>query len=364
MEKNENFIDDPGMLLARKIDQGVVVKKSTGLYTVFSEGKLIPCVISSRLRKQLIYPTADPHSLSHVVRAVKAIEHIDPVAIGDEVTWLDARDGSGMIMEVLPRRSVFTRRTSVPMPGAHPFEQVIVANVDQVVPVFAAAQPEPKWNMLDRYLVSAESLNLPSLICINKLDLIERDEPLRDPLMEIVREYRQIGYPVILVSAVTGEGLDELSANLSGKLSVLVGKSGVGKTSLLNALQPGLGLRVNAVSQITGKGKHTTTHLEMFSLGRTCPERSDRNGFGDAGAIVDTPGVREFGPWDVAEDDLALYYPEMRPFVGTCKFGLDCRHDEEPGCAIRRAVMAGQVSPRRYQSLITMQEAGGRVLPG
>jgi ribosome biogenesis GTPase len=137
---------------------------------------------------------------------------------------------------------------------------------------------------------------------------------------------------------------------LSGKLSVLVGKSGVGKTSLLNALQPGLGLRVNAVSQVTGKGKHTTTHLEMFSL--------SGNGFNGAGAIVDTPGVREFGPWNVDEEDLALFFPEMRPFVGRCKFGLDCRHDEEPGCAIRKAVLAGQVSPRRYHNLLTLQESG------
>jgi ribosome biogenesis GTPase len=116
----------------------------------------------------------------------------------------------------------------------------------------------------------------------------------------------------------------------------------VGKSSLLNALEPGLGLRVSAVSEYTGKGRHTTTHLEMFMLEY-------------GGAIIDTPGVREFGLWDVAEDDLALFYPEMRPYVGRCRFGLDCRHDEEPGCAIRKAVMDGQISPRRYQSYLRLQ---------
>ncbi len=351
MENINTIIDDDlGGIPSRNTDQGIVIRKSTGMYTVLASGRQIPCAISNRLRKRLIYPTADPNSLRPVVREVKEIEHVDPVAIGDEVLWLDAKDGSGMILEILPRRSVFTRRTSVPMPGAHPFEQVIVANVDQVAPVFAAASPQPKWNMLDRYLVSAESLDLPSVIIINKIDLLGGDGERKKELLEAVGEYQRIGYPVVLVSAATGEGLEELREMLSGKLSVLVGKSGVGKTSLLNTLQPGLGLRVNAVSQVTGKGKHTTTHLEMFSL--------SGNGFNGAGAIVDTPGMREFGPWNVDEDDLALFFPEMRPFVGRCKFGLDCRHNEEPGCAIRKAVLAGQVSPRRYSNLLTMQESG------
>ena len=143
-------------------------------------------------------------------------------------------------------------------------------------------------------------------------------------------------------STITSQGLDELKARLRDRLSVLVGKSGVGKTSLLNAVEPGLGLRVQAVSQVTGKGRHTTSASESFALG-----------FG--GAIVDTPGIREFGLWDVAEDDLALFFPEMRPFVGQCKFRLDCRHDEEPGCAIRKAVVAGEISPYRYQSYLKLR---------
>jgi len=167
-------------------------------------------------------------------------------------------------------------------------------------------------------------------------------------LLDAVGTYRRIGYPVVLTSTITGEGLDELRAALNGRFSALLGKSGVGKTSLLNALQPGLGLRVNQVNERTGKGKHTTTALEMFPL-------AGEDG-AKAGAIVDTPGIREFGLWDVDGDDLAQYFPEMRPFVGRCRFGLDCRHDEEPGCAIRKAVTAGQVSPYRYRSLRVLME--------
>jgi ribosome biogenesis GTPase len=335
-----------------KYDLGIVYKKSTGSYEVYANGRMAPCALSTRLRKQLIYPTADPHSLRPIVREVKAIEHIDPVAVGDQVRFIDAQDGSGLIVEVLPRRSKLTRRSAAPMPTAHTFEQVIVANVDQVVPVFAAANPAPKWNMLDRYLVSAESLDLPALICITKLDLVqEPDGAIDKELFEAVAEYRQIGYPVVLVSAVTGQGLGELKQALQGCISVLVGKSGVGKTSLLNALQPGLGLRVKEVSQATGKGKHATTRLEMFRLefGDPAATGDAAAGYNDA-AIVDTPGMREFGLWEPDEDDLALFFPEMQPYVGRCKFGLDCRHDEEPGCAIRNAVLAGKISPRRYKS--------------
>lgn len=326
---------------------GTVYKKTIGSYTVHSDQRILECGISSRLRKRLIYPTADPHSLPHRVRAVQEIEHTDPIAVGDQVRFIDAQDGSGLIIEVLPRLSRLTRRTAVPMPGAHPFEQVIVANVDQVVPVFAAASPSPKWSLLDRYLVSAESLNLPSLIVINKADLAQAGSgELEDEIQAAVDLYRAIGYPLILTSTHTGLGLEELKQALVGKVSVLVGKSGVGKTSLLNAIQPDLGLRVNAVSQATGKGRHTTTHLEMFALE-----------YG-AGAIVDTPGVREFGPWDLSDDDLALFFPEMRALVGQCKFALDCTHNEEPGCAIRQAVMAGKIHPWRYRSLLRLKEEG------
>jgi ribosome biogenesis GTPase / thiamine phosphate phosphatase len=317
-------------------DLGVVYRKNLGKYHIHAGGRELDCVLSSRLHKQFTYPTADPSSRSSRVQEVRAIEHVDPVAVGDEVRFTDAGDGSGMILEVLPRRNKLAR--PAPVPGRRVFEQVIAANVDQVIPVFAAALPAPKWGLLDRYLVSAEAAKLASLICITKLDL----GSTHSELLQTMEEYRRIGYPVLETSALTGEGIDALRQALQGKVSVLVGKSGVGKTSLLNAIQPGLGLRVQEVARNT-KGKHTTSHMEMFPLD-----------FG--GALVDTPGIREFGLWDIYQDELAMLFPEMRPYTGRCKFGLDCRHDEEPGCAIRKAVMAGEISPHRYKSYQRLAE--------
>ena len=293
---------------------------------------------SSLNHKQLIYPTADPTSLRHVVREVREIEHVDPIAIGDRVRYVDAGAGRGMITEVLPRHSKLSR--PAPVPGQRVFEQVIVSNVDLVVPVFSLADPTPKWGLLDRYLVTAEASGLPALIVITKLDLARKNRSFEADI-EI---YRRIGYPVQLVSSVTGDGIEQLKQSLQGRMSVLVGKSGVGKTSLLNAIQPGLGLRVKAVSQgEQGKGRHTTSHLEMFELD-----------FG--GTLVDTPGMRECGLWEITGEDLAFLFPEMADHVGQCKFGMSCRHDQEPGCAIRKAVMAGDISPHRYKSYMHIKE--------
>ncbi len=320
-------------------EQGIVFRKTLGHYSVQLGERKIACTLSSRLHKELIYPTADPSALRRAVQKVREIDQVDPVAIGDVVRFVEAGEDCGMITEILPRRNKLSRPATTP--GQRVFEQVIVANADQVVPVFAAASPTPKWGLLDRYLVAAESAGLPALICITKIDLVDQNEALEETLAE----YRRIGYRIQAVSVVTGEGLAELKKALAGRISVLVGKSGVGKTSLLEALQPGLGLRVRQVSQgKQGKGRHTTTQLEMFPLT-------------GGGAIVDTPGIREFGLWDVESEDLALFFPEMRPLVGRCKFGLDCQHDEEPGCAIRKAVMGGEISPYRYQSYLKLRVA-------
>ncbi len=230
------------------------------------------------------------------------------------------------------------------MPSSHTSEQVIAANVDQVVAVMAAASPQPKWNLLDRYLVSAEASNLPALICITKLDLVKNAAGEIDVgIQAILQDYQRIGYPLVYVSAITGEGVDEVRSALRNCTSVMIGKSGAGKTSLLNALQPELGLRVNEISQATGKGKHTTTHVEMFTLE-------------SGGAIVDTPGTREFGIWNVAPNDLAHFFPEMQTFICASRLGLGCQHDEEPGCEIRKAVMDGRISPQRYQSFLRLKD--------
>jgi len=320
-----------------KDDIGIVFRKTTGHYTVHANGRELDCGLSSLIHKQLIYPTADPSSLRHRVQEVREIEHEDPIAIGDRVRFVDVEQNRGMITEVLPRLSKLSRPATVP--GQRVFEQVIVSNADLVLPVFAVADPTPKWGLLDRYLVSAESSNLPVLIVITKLDLAWKNKELDSDL----EAYRRAGYPIQTVSASTGEGIEELKQTLRGRMSVLVGKSGVGKTSLLNAIQPGLGLRVKEVGKgEQGKGRHTTTHLEMFELD-----------FG--GTIVDTPGIREFGLWEIAGEELAYLFPEMVDYVGQCKFGLSCQHDREPGCAIRKAVVAGKISPHRYKSYMNLR---------
>ena len=315
---------------------GTVIKKSTGIYNIQSNGQHQLCELSPRLRGSLAI-AAGRH-------AQRAAEHLDPLVVGDQVRYIQSGGGNGLIVEIYPRRNQFSRRSAIPMPTARPHEQVIAANVDQVVPVFAAAEPPPKWNMLDRYLVSAEAAGLPAVIVITKLDLAQDAHGnLDSELAEVAAQYRRIGYPVLLVSAHLGQGLSEVQQALDGRLSVLLGKSGVGKTSLLNALQPGLGLRVNAVNQVTGKGKHTTTTMEMFPLE-----------LGHGGGIIDTPGVREFGLWLEEETELDWCFPEMRPFLGNCRFGLDCAHAQEPGCAVQAAVTAGQIQRRRWQSYLQL----------
>jgi ribosome biogenesis GTPase len=296
------------------LNNGVIVKKTLNVYLIWSGNTYIECTLSNQLLKQS-----------------------NPVVVGDNVLWNDKRQ----ITEILPRRNQLSRRSAVSMPSAYAKEQVIVANVDQVVVAFAAANPHPAWNLLDRYLVSAESADIPALICLTKMDLVEGGLEAQE-IEAVAAEYYAVGYEVVLTSTLTGRGMDDLQARLQDRLSVFVGKSGVGKTSLLNAIEPGLGQRVQDVSKATGKGRHTTTTSEIFALA-------------SGGAIIDTPGIREFGLWDVGADDLAWFFPEMRPYVGQCRFRLDCHHDEEPGCAIRKAVTEGQISPYRYQSYLKLR---------
>jgi ribosome biogenesis GTPase len=318
---------------------GIVVKKNLGHYEVNRKGRNTRCVLSANLWKAFETTHNTGNNRQRVIKVGDV--YTDPVAVGDVVSFIPSPDGTGMIQDVLPRKNYLARATAKPMPGAHAFEQVIAANLDQVVPVFAAADPEPKWQMLDRYLVSAESYGIPSVIIITKFDLVKERGP-NDKLLIVIDLYRKIGYEVILTSSKENEGVDLLRETLKGKRSVLVGKSGVGKTTLLNALEPGLGLRVNAVNETTGKGRHTTTHLELFPLAV-------------GGSIIDTPGMREFGMWGLEPEDIAYYFPEMKAFIGQCKFGMSCQHEDEPGCAIKQAVMNGKISPYRYKSYLRLK---------
>jgi len=279
-----------------------------------------------------VYPLADPASRRRRVIDVADIKKVSPVAIGDIVELDLEADGSGRIRKILSRKNSLSRKAS----GPKMLEQVLVANIDLIVPVFALVRPKPKWNLLDRYLAIAESTGIRPLICITKSDLAQTQE-----LPDEINEYERIGYSVVITSALTGEGLKDLKARLQGNVSVLAGKSGVGKTTLLNALQPDLGLDVAEVSGATGKGKHTTTSLEMFDLE-------------DGGSIIDTPGMRELGLWNLRKEELPFLFPEIRPFLDHCRFGSNCSHIHEPDCAVKEAVTRGLVSERRYSSLCAM----------
>lgn len=263
----------------------------------------------------------------------------DLVAIGDRVTISINPDGTGLIEEVEEREQVLSRAR--PAPSARQMltdqEQVLVANPDQVVFVFSIRQPRPSLRKLDRFLVVAELNELPAIICVNKIDLVDPEEA-----RETFALYEDIDYSVIYTSAVTGEGLDELRERLQGKISVLAGSSGVGKSSLLNAMQPGLGLRVREVSEATKKGTHTTRHAELIKL--------DQGGY-----VADTPGIRALALFDIEPQELDGYFREIAPLVSECQFS-DCTHRHEPKCAVREAVEEGRVSQERYESYLRLRE--------
>lgn len=261
------------------------------------------------------------------------------VAVGDWVSLSLNADGTGTIEEVAERKSVLSRSR----PSARDRdlgsdqEQVLVANIDQVVFVFAVKDPFPSLRKLDRFLVVAEMNRLTAVICVNKVDLVKPEKA-----RELFDVYAHIGYQVIYTSATTGAGIDELRRCLQGKISVLAGSSGVGKSSLLNAIQPGLGLKVSEVSHYSGKGTHTTRFAQLLAL--------DGGGY-----VADTPGIRGLALYDLEPGEVDAYFREIAPFVADCRFS-DCSHHHEPGCAVRTAVQRGDVSPQRYESYLRLRE--------
>jgi ribosome biogenesis GTPase len=223
-------------------------------------------------------------------------------------------------------------------PGKAPRAKAIVANVDQVLIVFAAARPEPHLRMLDRFLVLCESSDLEPLIVVNKVDLVG-EAAARDTF----GVYQRIGYPVLYTSTKQDLGVRELTERICDRISALTGPSGVGKSSLLNAVQPGLALRVASVSDAVQKGRHTTVTAQLVPL--QC-----------GGYVADTPGLRELGLWGIEEEELDLLFPEFRPFLGACRYGNSCTHTHEPGCAVGAAVEAGEVPASRFESYRRMRE--------
>jgi ribosome biogenesis GTPase len=256
------------------------------------------------------------------------------LTVGDEVMLEPGSDdGSWVIGEILPRRSQLARR----MPGGGHGERIVVANVDQVIVVFAAVKPEPHVRMLDRFLVIAEGNSLDARIVINKIDLVDEKET-----RERFRDYEKAGYPLHFTSVKKQIGLESLHDALAGRTSVLSGPSGVGKSSLLNGMYPGLNLRVGEISESVNKGRHTTVGALMHPLP-------------DSGYVVDTPGLREVGMWGMPSDHLDSCFPELRTLIHECRFA-DCTHLIEPDCAVLSAVESGVVSRERYESYAKLRE--------
>ncbi len=256
--------------------------------------------------------------------------------IGDTVTVTPTADGTGIVEAVGERRSVFSRR-SAGRKGAWR-EQILAANVDQVLVVFAAANPEPHLRAVDRYLVIAEASELPAHLVVNKVDLTGEAAA-----REMFAVYERAGYPVRYASAAGGTGLDGLLAELTCKTTLVAGPSGTGKSSLLNAVVPGLELRTGEVSHALRKGKHTTVVGELHPLP-------------GGGFVADTPGLRELAPWGLEPFDLSECFPEMRPFHDLCQWS-GCLHQNEGGCAVRGAVERDAVSAARYDSYLRLLEA-------
>jgi ribosome biogenesis GTPase len=300
---------------------GLVVKEQSGFFWVEADdGKIYTCRLRGRLLEE-----------------AKAS---DVAAIGDRVKIGVLDDGTGTIEQIAERTSVISRalRTEGNRGAGSPErEQVIIANADQALFVFAAAQPPPSLRMLDRFLIVGEKAELDDIVIIlNKIDLDKSGE-----VRHTFDIYEKLGYQVLATSALEGTGIDELRDLLRDKVSVFTGPSGVGKTSLLNKIQTGLGRSVKSVSRYSQEGIHTTRDSELVKL--------DIGGY-----LADTPGLRTLTVWDVEPEELDAYFIEIADHVPQCRFA-DCTHRNEPGCAVRRAMDRGEISRSRYQSYLTLR---------
>ncbi|HMK07859.1 MAG TPA: ribosome small subunit-dependent GTPase A [Anaerolineales bacterium] len=300
---------------------GLILRAQSGFFDVDTERGRLRCQLRGRLTR--------PRRVT------------DLAAAGDHVLVRPLGPDQGVIEVVEERRRVLSRRA--PAGGSDrrfEREQVLLANPDQVAFIFAAAEPEPNLALLDRLLVAAERENLPALIVVNKIDLTGRRHAAGDFDL-----YRKLGYPVFYVSAKTGAGLRELRRALRGKITAVAGRSGVGKTSLLNAIQPERQRPTLTLSPSTGKGRHATVFPELAPLA-------------EGGYLADTPGLKAFALWDIEPDELDGYFPELRPLVKECAFS-DCTHTHEPDCAVLRAVEKGRVDPGRYESYLRIRLGDG-----
>jgi ribosome biogenesis GTPase len=293
---------------------GRVLRTVGGIYEVEIEGEVTECSLRGRLKQE---------------------KGIGKVAVGDEVALERMDDGGCVIASVLPRSCRLSRRSA---DGRR--EQLIAANVDQLGAVFSVARPEPMFPLLDRFLVLAEANDISAFVVSNKVDLSGEEDA-----HELFGVYPGIGYDVLYTSAKSGAGIEELRERLAGHITLFVGSSGVGKSSLLNALQPGLGLRVGEISKSLERGRHTTVAAALHPL--------DVGGY-----VVDTPGLGNMRLWEMGEQDLAHCFREFEPYLGDCKFD-DCSHVHEPQCRILEAVEQGDISALRYASYRKILDESG-----
>lgn len=299
------------------MQQGIVIKSTGSWYTVADpSGRLRACKLRGRLK-------------------LAGSKATNPVAVGDRVEFTVEADGGGLIHGILDRKNHIIRKATKLSRQTH----VIAANIDQAMVIATLAEPRTSTGFIDRFLVTCEAYSIPATIVFNKIDLLESDAA-RDVLQEFNDIYHLAGYPCMNVSAIRGDGLSAFAAQLRNKTTLLSGHSGVGKSTLINAIEPGLNLKVQEISSAHLKGKHTTTFAEMIPLS-------------GGGYIIDTPGIKEFGLVDFDPGELHHFFPEMQKLFNRCRYD-NCTHLNEPGCMVKAHVEEGKISLSRYANYIGM----------
>ena len=295
---------------------GLVLKSTGSWYEVLSEGECLQCRIRGKLR-------------------LKGVRSTNPVVVGDWVRFETDEQGGYVISAIEPRRNYIIRRASNLSKESH----IIAANVDQALLVVTLFSPQTAMEFVDRFLVTCEAYKVPVTILLAKIDLA-RQHP--EAVEEFHSIYESAGYRIVEVSATEGEGVDQVRELLRGKTTLLSGNSGVGKSTLVAAVEPGLDIKTGEISQSHHKGKHTTTFSTMYPLA-------------EGGYIIDTPGIKGFGLIDIDDAELAHYFPEMMRFLPDCRF-YNCSHTHEPGCAVVEAVKRGEIAYPRYESYLKIMD--------
>jgi ribosome biogenesis GTPase len=338
---------------------GIVLHGAHGIYDVHTESGIVRCTLRGKLKKafaqaqsarsiQKARPRFDKLLATPNGRHVERIEKRDSsenplpsrLSVGDYVKFRRLDEESGLIEEILPRQSELARK-DVGSNAHKSIQQTMLANLDQVVIVFASAQPDPHFGLLDRYLTICTSAELQAIIVINKVDL-----PHDSSVEEASELYARLGYIVLRASTYTHQGIDEIRELLKNHITLFTGPSGVGKSSLVNAIEPGMAIRTGLISDVTGKGKHTTTSSQLYPLS-------------GGGWLADSAGIRALTAWNIPPEELAFCFVEFRPYLGECEYA-DCVHIDEEGCAITQAVQDNVIDEHRYRSYVRIYQGEER----